>query len=89
MYVDDYTGFSGDTDLQKGNYLAIHCEVTNVDGAVIKCKLDNEVTLDSDGICVIRIRDKSTQTLRVVATKDGYATKTLTYSLSGLTVNES
>ena len=84
-YVDDYTGFSGDVDLQSGNYLVIHAEATNVDDATVTVKVTNPVVLDDDGIAVLRIADKDSQTLTVVASKDGQETVTKVYSLSGLT----
>lgn len=84
-YVHDYTGFSGDPELQEGNYIVFHAEVPDVEGVTIKAKLDNFSTLDSDGIAVFRVRDKSSQTLTIVASKDGYDDVTKTYSLTGLT----
>ena len=83
-YVDDYYGFSSDTSLQYGNYLVIHAE--SDDDATITVKVTNPVTLDEDGIAVLRIADKDSQTLTVVANKDGRET-TKVYSLSGLTCN--
>ena len=83
-YIDDYsTAFSGDE--AEGNYLAIHASVPDVDDVTITVKVTNPVTLDADGICVCRIRDKSSQTITVVASKDGYDSVTKVYSLSGLT----
>ena len=83
-YVDDYTGFSSKVEEQSGNYIAFLCEA-NVDGAVITATMDKTSTLDSDGIAVFRVRDKSSQTLTVVASKEGYESVTKTFSLSGLT----
>lgn len=83
-YIDDYsTAFSGDE--AEGNYLAIHASVPDVDDVTITVTVTNPVTLDADGICVCRIRDKSTQTITVVASKEGYASVTKVYTLSGLT----
>jgi len=83
-YIDDYsTAFSGDE--AEGNYLAIHASVPDVDDVTITVTVTNPVTLDPDGICVCRIRDKSTQTITVVASKEGYASVTKVYTLSGLT----
>ena len=87
LYVDDYTGFSGDASLQSGNYLVLHFNAPA--GATIKCTLTNEVTLDDDRILILRIADKSTQTLTVVVSKPGAETITKVYGLSGLTCNES
>ena len=84
-YVTDYTGFSGDPELQEGNYLVFHAAVPNVEDVTITATMDNTSTLDSDGIAVFRVRDKSTQTLTIVASKDGCESVTKVYSLSGLT----
>lgn len=84
-YVSDYTGFSGDAALQSGNYIAFHCSC-NVEDAVITAKITNTSTLNEDGIAVFRVGDKSTQTLTVVASKEGYDSVTKEFALSGLTV---
>ena len=88
-YVTGYTGFSGDVEEQSGNYLAL--KVTAVEGATITVELINgtvghPVTLDEDGMIVIRITDKSTQSVQVVATKDSKS-EVFNFSLSGLTLN--
>lgn len=87
-YVDNYTGFSGDPELQEGNYLVFHAAVPNVEGVTIKATMDNTSTLDEDGIGVFRVRDKSSQTLTIVASKEGFDSVTKVYSLSGLTCEE-
>jgi hypothetical protein len=87
-YVDDYTGFSGDPALQEGNFLVFHAAVPNVDDVTITATMDNTSTLDSDGIGVFRVRDKSSQTLTIVASKEGYDSVTKVFSLSGLTCEE-
>lgn len=87
-YIDDYsTAFSGEE--ASGNYIAIHAEVPDVEGVTITVTVTNPSVLDSDGICVCRIRDKSTQTIKVVASKEGYESVTKTYTLSGLTCEAS
>lgn len=88
-YVTGYTGFSGDVEEQSGNYLAL--KVTAVEGATITVELINgtvghPVTLDEDGMIVIRITNKSTQSVQVVATKDSKS-EVFNFSLSGLTLN--
>ena len=88
-YVDDYTGFSSDVAMQSGNYIAIHASVDNVDDATITVTITNPSVLDEDGIFVGRIRDKDSQTITVVASKDGYETVTKTFDISGLTTNDS
>lgn len=83
-YVDDYVGFSGDPELQEGNYLALHCEVPGAEDATITVTVTNPSVLDEDGDIVLRIADKDSQTVTVVADVDG---KTITkrFALTGLT----
>lgn len=90
-YVTGYTGFSGNVAEQSGNYLAL--KVTAIEGATITVELINgtvghPVTLDEDGMIVIRISNKSTQSVQVVATKDNRS-EIYNYSLTGLTLNAS
>lgn len=83
-YIDDYsTAFSGDE--ASGNYIAIHAEVPGVDDVTLTVTVTNPSVLDPDGICVCRIRDKSSQTITVVASKEGYESVTKVYTLNGLT----
>lgn len=84
-YIDDYSTAFG-PGMDSGNYLAIHASVPDVDDVTITVTVTNPSVLDADGICVLRIADKSSQTVTVVASKDGYEDVTKTYSLSGLTV---
>lgn len=82
-YVTDYTDFSEDTDLQKGNFLALHFGAP--EGYEITVSLgDDPIEVDSDGIVVMRIADKDTDIITATATK-GEDTQTLTFDLSGLT----
>lgn len=86
-YVTGYTGFSGDVSEQSGNYLAIKVEA-NADSITVELingTLGHPVTLDSDGMIVIRISDTSTQSITVVATK-GNVSETHNLSISGLTL---
>lgn len=83
LYVDDYTGFSGDPELQEGHYLVLHITTPNVQGSRITVTVTNPVVLDDDGIVVLYIRDKDSQTVTVVADKDGSST-TKVYRLTGL-----
>lgn len=87
-YVENYTGFSGDEALQSGNYIALHAEVPGVDDATITVKVTGEVELDSDGIAVLRIADKSSQTIKIVASKDGYRSVSKTFTLADLVCEE-
>ncbi len=71
-----------------GNYIALHFEVPDVEGVTITVTVTNPVTLDADGIVVLRIADKDTQTITVVASKEGYDSVTKVYTLTGLTLEE-
>ena len=79
-YVDDYSSAFG-PGLDSGNYLAL--KFTSDEDAEIEVEIINgtsgPVTLDDDGIWVGRIADKDSQTIKVVASKDGKSvTKTFT-----------
>ena len=54
-----YTGFSGDPAEQEGNYLAIHFEDDSASSISVKVvgSEHDPVTLDEDGILVVRIRE--------------------------------
>jgi len=88
-YVTGYTGFSGDSSEQAGNYLAVVC--TAQEGDTITARLiggihPNPVTLDSDGILIVRITDKDIQKLEFTATSADGTMETRVYDLSGLTL---
>lgn len=87
-YVTGYTGFSGDEELQEGNYIALHA--TAVDGSTITAQVIggefDAVTLDESGIVVMRVED-NTKTIRFTATK-GSVVETKNYSLLGVTFEE-
>lgn len=83
-YVSDYTGFSSDVSLQSGNYIALHFEVPETDDVTITVTVTNPTVLDSDGIVVLRIADKDSQTITVVASKEGYDSVTKVYDLTEL-----
>lgn len=85
-YITDYTGFSGDPSLQVGNFLALHCEVPGVADATITVTVTNPSVLDADGDIVLRIADKDSQTVTVVAEVDGEVVDTKEYDLSNLVV---
>lgn len=88
--ISDYTGFSGDVSMQSGHYLAIHCAVPDMADATITVEIVNGFsgprTLDADGLIVLRIADKDTQSIRVVASKEGFAPVTRNFALSELTL---
>ena len=83
-YVTGYEGFSPATELQSGNYIAIHAEVLGFPNAVITAQVVNPVRLESDGVAVLRIADKDLQTITVVATVDGHDPVQRVFALSGL-----
>lgn len=85
--ITGYTGFSSKTEQQSGHYLAIHASSEDADSITVELVggTSGPVTLDEDGIIVLLIADKDTQSVRVIATK-GSATKTLNYSLTGVTL---
>ncbi len=67
-YVTGYTGWSGDPDLQSGNYLALDFASTPADATVTVeviggASEGNPITVD-DGYCVFRITDRK-QKIRV------------------------
>ena len=88
LYVDDYTGFSGDPAEQAGNYLVVKCTANEGDTIVLDLigGTHGPVTLDDDGICVIRIVDKDAQQLKYTATGADGSTETKIYKLTGLTL---
>lgn len=85
-YIDDYSSAYGAGE-NSGNYLVLKIE--SDEDTVITAEIINgahgPVTLDDDGILISRITDKDSQTIKVVASKDGAST-TKTYTLSGLTL---
>ena len=87
-YVTDYTGFSSKVEEQSGNYLAIKVEADAdaITVELINGTLGHPVTLDEDGMIVLRIADTSTQSITVVATKGNIA-ETHNLSISGLVLN--
>lgn len=92
-YVTGYTDFSGVTEEQSGNYLAMRVD-TDDDTDVITVELiggtvGHPVTLDSDRNIVIRITDPIHQKIRVVVTNAGGTdTKTYLYKLYRLNLEE-
>lgn len=81
-HVTGYTGFSGDTELQSGNYLALAFDAD--DGAEISVTLGTRgpVDLTDDMFLVARITDTS-EVLTVTAVKSGH-TEVKAYDLSRL-----
>ena len=91
-YIDDYTQF-GAPEEQEGHYLVTHTTVPNVDGVTITSKIntkDRVVTLDSDGILILRVTDeyiKAGLKLYFTASKSGYESYTRVFDLTGLTLD--
>lgn len=88
LYKEGYTGYSGDTELQEGNFFAFKVEPSTT-GATIKLKLlggvGPEVTMDADLNAVVRITSTS-QKIRVTMTK-GNTTIVKVYTLNGLVLD--
>lgn len=85
-YVTGYTGFSSVPAEQSGNYLALKFDSEPEDAEITVELLGGTkgpVTLDEDRIHVLRIANKDSQSIRVIA-KSGDDTITETYGLSGL-----
>ena len=84
-YVTGYTGFSGDSDEQEGNYLALKATAdagTTITAELVGGTLGHPVTLDEDGMIVFRIGNTS-QTIRFVASKNDVS-DTIVLTLNGL-----
>jgi hypothetical protein len=88
LYVDDYTGFSGDPAEQAGNYLVVKCTADEGDTIVLDLigGTHGPVTLDEDGICIIRVTNKDTQKLKYTATGADGSTEEHIWNLTGLTL---
>jgi len=86
-YVSGYTGFSGNSAEQEGNYLALKVETDNAEDVItvelLGGTVGHPVTLDSDRNIVLKIAN-TTQRVKVVV--NGTATKT--YELTGLELAE-
>ena len=86
-YIADYSS-AFESGENSGNYLAIHCTTPGVEDAEITVTSSDEGTVlfDSEtGIAISRITDKDTQTIEVVAYKDGQS-DSVTLDLSNLTI---
>ena len=93
-YVTGYTGFSGDPELQSGNYLAVKFSDIDPNATSVKVGLVPsaigmdlvEIINDPDKNGVFRVTSLD-QKLKVVST-DGTATREQLYDLSSLTLNQ-
>ena len=92
-YVNDYTGFSSDTDLQKGNYLALHwsnpdSKITSLKVGLVPSSIGMdlvEVIDDPDRNGVFRVTNENTQVFKIVQA-DGVHTHEQSISLRGITL---
>ncbi len=86
-YVKDFTGFSSDTDLQNGNFLALKFSIPTGASATVEIVggTSGPVALDSDMNWVGKIRNTS-QTIKVVVTGSDGDTLERVYTLKGLTL---
>lgn len=86
-HVTGYTDFSSVSSEQSGNYLAL--KVDTDEDAVVTVEVVNgtkgPVTLDEDRNIVLLIKNKDTQDVKVVVSKDGQSV-TKVYDLSGMTL---
>lgn len=86
LYAENFTGYSVNTALQEGNFLALQF-ACDVDGATVTSELlggtSGEKTLDADMNAVYRITNAAAQSVKVTATKDKDSV-TKTFILSGL-----
>lgn len=84
-----YTEFSSDPEEQEGNYLALKIGTDIPDGVTTTVEVVNgtkgPVTLDDDMNIVLLIKNKDTQSVRVISTI-GDISDTKTYGLTGLTL---
>ena len=87
-HVTEYTGFSSNPSEQEGNYLALKIDATS-ENAIVTVELvggtKGPVTLDDDMNIVLLIKNKDTQSIKVMA-NDGENSTTKTYGLTGLTL---
>lgn len=85
--MTDYTQFSAVPEQQKGNYLALKFDF--VEGVTTTVEIvggtKGAVTLDGDKNWVGLIANKDSQTIKVVAQKNGTKVEKI-YSLTGLTL---
>ena len=87
-HVTGYTGFSSIASEQSGNYLALKIDTVPEDVETTVELIGGTkgpVTLDEDKNIVLLIKNKDTQSVKVVST-DGDETVTKTFGLTGLTL---
>lgn len=89
-YVENYTGFSSDTGMNFGNFLAVTFDAP--DDVTLSVTLNKANTTQGpvvlekgDRDCVFRITDKEQQSITVKVEKDGMSNEE-TYGFSKLTL---
>ena len=86
-YVENWTWFDSDPEINTGNFLVFKAALTGADkitAELIGAKVNpGPIELDSDGIGIFHITNKDTQMVQVVAYKGGLV-QTKLYTLSGL-----
>ena len=88
-HVTGYTEFSSLPDEQSGNYLAIKVADSGADSTTVEVVggTKGPVTLDADRNIVLLIKNKDSQSIKIVNTKAGQI-ETKTYTLTGLTLEQ-
>lgn len=83
-YVTDYTGFSGDPNLQSGNYLSL--KIADEDAQSIEVSIGDRgpVEVKEDGFIVIRLTSEDLSDELVITDIDDIERETVTLDLSGL-----
>ena len=84
-YLLDFSEFSSVLTEQEGNFLAL--KISSNEGAVITTEIVNGThgpVIVGDGICVYRITDKDTQSIKITTAKNDES-ETVIYSLTDLT----
>lgn len=86
-YVENYTDFSSLPDQQSGNYLALKVVAPDSEKTTVEVLggTKGPVTLDEDMNIVLLIADEESQSVKVTTTK-GDESNSVTYGLSGLTL---
>ena len=87
-YVSGYTEFSSEVSEQSGNYLALKFDGLPADAITtveVVGGTKGPVTLDADRNIVLLIKNKDTQSIKMVS-KKGTHSITKAYSLTGLTL---
>ena len=88
-YVTDYTGFSGDPELQDGNYMAVHVgNAMGADRITIQFAGRDEITLDPDGLHVQRFPSAIGDVIVRAYDANDKVINAIRYDLSGIVLEE-